>query len=126
MFDPSGSEGWGISVALCCSASVNSAMFISLCVASAAPGRGSSVELVEGVTEHQVSELMAARRRAHARVLPRRGPPRLGAGEQDAIVPDPAAGHLVGEPARGEADGPGKIGVDPLAGRDPVEEARSG
>ena len=36
--------------------------------------------------------------------------------------PSAARLDLGRQPARGEADGPGQVGVDPLAGRDPVEE----
>jgi hypothetical protein len=48
--------------------------------------------------------------------------PWLVAGEEHPVVADTAVLDLPGQPVRCEADGPGEVGVDALAGLDPVEE----
>ena len=64
--------------------------------------------------------------RAQPGVLAGMVAPRLVAGEQQPVVPDAPPADLVGQPASGEADRPRQVGVDPLAGGHPVEEAVPG
>jgi hypothetical protein len=51
--------------------------------------------------------------------------PWLVAGEQHPVVAEATPVDLGGQPSRREPDGPGQVGVDALAGRDPVEEPRA-
>ena len=48
--------------------------------------------------------------------------PRLVGGEEDPVLAEAALLDRPHQPARGEADGPAGVGVDALAGGDPVEE----
>src|ERR1700761_8089987 len=126
MLDPSCRDGCGISVMLCFSVSLRSAvMAMSLLVGC--PWAGwLSVELVEGAAEDQLGELAVPGHGPQPGVLAGLVTPGLVAGEQDPVVAGAALADLVHQPARGEADGPGQVGVDALARRHPVEEPAGG
>src|ERR1700734_2071868 len=121
MLEPSCRLGCGISLMDCCSVSVSSAIVISLFVPVLVE---SAVQAVEVLGEDVLAQLVAAGRGLQPGVLAGEVAPGLVAGEQDAVRPGAAPLDFGPQPARGEADGPGQVGVDLLAGRDPVEEAR--
>src|ERR1700730_2748859 len=134
MLEPSGSEGCGISVRLCDSSSVRSGISVLL-LSGCFPGwallgwaglRRSAVEVCEGAAEHAAGEFAVSGDGAELGEFARVVAPGLVAGEQHPVVADAAAIDLGGQPARGEADRPGQVGVDPLPGGDPVEEPCSG
>src|SRR6201996_6929763 len=132
MLDPSCRDGCGISVMLCFSVSLRSAvMAVSLLVGCPwnwlVSGAGwLSVELVEGAAEDQLGELAVPGHGPQPGVLAGLVTPGLVAGEQEPGVARAALADLVHQPARGEADGPGQVGVDALARRHPVEEPAGG
>src|SRR2546421_2029081 len=120
MLDPSGSDGCGIYDSLSFSSSDRSVMGRLLL------SWGLSVQAVEAAAEHQAGQLAVAGHRAQPGQLAGVVAPGLVAGEQHPVVPDPAPAYLVHQPARGEPDGPGQVGVDALASGDPVEEPATG
>src|SRR5689334_420647 len=86
-----------------------------------AAGAGSAVEGLEVAAQDQVGEFAVACGGADAREFAGVIAPRLVAGEQQAVLADPAPLDLLHQPARREAHGPTGVGIDLLAGLDPVE-----
>src|ERR1700753_2267930 len=105
MLDPSCRDGCGISVMLCFSVSLRSAvMAVSLLVGCPwnwlVSGAGwLSVELVEGAAEDQLGELAVPGHGPQPGVLTGLVTPGLGAGEQHPVVPGRAPARLVQESA---------------------------
>src|SRR3982074_3671427 len=114
MLEPCGSDGCGISPRLLVSRSVSSGAVVM--VFSLRCGGGwSAVELLEGAGKDQLAKLAVAHRGTQPGQFAGVVAPRLVAGEQPPVVPDAATLDLGGQPARGEADRPGQVGVDALA-----------
>src|ERR1700712_3055553 len=135
MLLPAGRLGWAISLMLaCCLARMSSSVATasgagavvvigSSCgdgaVGVSGGGWASVVELREGVGECEAAEFAVADNGGELRDLARPVGPRLVAGEQQTVGADPAAFDFGDQPARGEADRPGDVGVDALPGLDP-------
>src|SRR4030081_3134221 len=85
-----------------------------------------AVLLLDRPGEGKLGELTVTERGAELGPLARVVAPRLVAGEQVPSMPPLRGGDLCGQPARREADRPGQVRVDPLAGLDPVEEPGAG
>src|SRR4051812_18602974 len=123
MLDPSARAGCGISLSDFCSSSDRSVMSVSSLMKfsrRASAVELSAVELVESGVEDEGGQLGAGGGRAQPGGLPAVVAPRFAAGEQHPVAAEAAPVDLGGEPARGEPDRPGQVGVDLPAGRDPV------